>query len=31
MTPNSFGVHFILKKDKVDKEGHVPICARVDH
>lgn len=29
MTSNSFGVHFILKKDKVDRSGFVPIYAKI--
>lgn len=29
MTPNTFSVHFILKKDKMDKEGYAPIYAKV--
>lgn len=29
MTQNTFSVHFILKKDKMDKEGYAPIYAKV--
>jgi len=29
MTPNTFNVHFILKKDKMDKEHYVPIYAKI--
>ena len=29
MTPNTFSVHFILKKDKIDKKGRMPIYAKI--
>lgn len=29
MTQNTFSVHFILKKDKMDKDGFAPIYAKI--
>jgi len=29
MTPNTFSVHFIIRNDRMDAEGYVPIYAKV--
>jgi site-specific recombinase XerD len=29
MTPNTFSVHFIIRNDRMDKEGYVPIYAKI--
>ena len=29
MRPNTFGIHFIIRNNRVDKNGNVPIYAKV--
>ncbi|WP_425607791.1 Arm DNA-binding domain-containing protein [Pinibacter soli] len=30
MRPNTFGVHFIVRSNREDKQGHVPVYAKVN-